>query len=478
VAGKCEKEVSNEMEKIFCVICFNEIKSGIACHKCIKYVPAMLEELRTQVDNLDKALANKELAEDEDTAESYNATALKFFQKGDYKRALDYYKKVLSICERLLDKDHPNIAKAYRNISSVYEKQAETEKQPADTKTAEKLKCPVYFDKEKLYKELSSKIIGQKRALRTLVSVMKIHLAKVNPKRPANLLAFGPTGVGKSESFNAIFEICKDNMNVEFGLIKIDCNMYMESHRISNFLGAPQGYRDSGETNLFSPLLDKRCLILLDEVEKAHPNVLTALMGILDHGILTLSSPLREKDKDGNPIKGNEGKDGIQEIDFRFSVIMMTSNLNLDSSSKRLGFSDDIPNSIIEEDRCREALTKITLPEIAGRIMYFLQYESLSEEASKQIIRLEVEKCANTFDLSVEVINDTIVDEILQATGKKFGSRSHRSLIEQKIAEPLINYLESEPETKSIELTGNLNSIKITPICNDDIWDEKHEYPF
>ena len=172
------------------------------------------------------------------------------------------------------------------------------------------------------------------------------------------------------------------------------------------------------------------------------------------------------------------------EIDFRYSIIVLCSNLSLDPTTKKLGFfvdaDNNVPDSINEQERCREALVKsgTTLPEVAGRIGYFLQYESLPEEDTRKIIRLEIEKCANSLDLSAEAISDTIIDEIAQAIGKTgFGARSHRSFIEQRLSESLIEYLQSEPETKTIELSGSLDSIRIVPTCVD-FWNDGTEYPF
>ena len=99
-------------------------------------------------------------------------------------------------------------------------------------------------------------------------------------------------------------------------------------------------------------------------------------------------------------------------------------------------------------------------------------------------MRFEIEKCANSFDLSAETVSDEIIDDIVKATGSKFGMRAYKQLVGRVLGETFADYLESEPETKTIELTGNLDSVKVIPICNDsddgddDIWDEKHEYPF
>jgi len=255
----------------------------------------------------------------------------------------------------------------------------------------------------------------------------------------------GMTGCGKTLAAHTLAQTLKEITGIDFGFIRIDCNLYMESHRISNFLSAPPSYKDSGEPSLFTPIIDQPyTVVLFDEVEKSHPNVLKSLMGIFDYSILQLSSPLKEKDKDGNVIKGNEGKEGIREICFKRTIIVMTSNLDLDPDAKRIGFAGGVNDDslVSAEDRCKEALHKKAgvLPEIAGRISYFLQFEALTDEHMREIVRCEIEKCAVSFGLSAVEISDTILDEIVAATGKRFGARAHVQLIERVCGLAFVSY--------------------------------------
>jgi ATP-dependent Clp protease ATP-binding subunit ClpA len=228
----------------------------------------------------------------------------------------------------------------------------------------------------------------------------------------------------------------------------------MESHRVSNLLGSPPGYRNSGEPTMLAPLLTHRCILLFDEIEKAHQNILTALMSAMDNGKIILSSPFET-------VNGEK----IKEIDCRYSIFIFTSNLVLNLSERKTGFSmsdNPSPYLLSEEDRCKEALVKNgILPEIAGRITSFLLYQPLTESDIKQIIRLEVKQCADSFNLLVGKINDIIIDEIFCEIGSKFGVRAYKQLIERKLGKPLIDYLESDENWQLINISGSLDSIEI-----------------
>jgi len=399
-----------------CIICAAELSKGHLCDECKSFAPALLEKLRNEVRELEIALSLK---------------------------------------------------KRGRPPAKAPDEPATAQKSPEEV-FREKQQCPVYINKQKLYEGLTGKILGQSEALKSLASATKIHLAKVRPLRPASIFMAGPTGCGKTESVNVLVEMLKKITDIKFELIRVDCNLYMESHRMASFMGAPQGYRDSGEPNLFSVLIDNpRQVILFDEIEKAHSNVLTAIMGILDYGKLKLSSPLKEKDKDGNIIKGNEGKDGISEIDFKYALIVFTSNLSLDPSAKKVGFTTDERRNLISvEDRCKEALVKAGVrPEIAGRITSFLQYKALSNSAIRDIIRLEIELCANSFGLIVYNVSDKIIGEIIEMTGAKFGMRAFKQLIESKMGESLADYAEN---TKNADDNFDNKIVVIEGTLKDD----------
>jgi len=326
---------------------------------------------------------------------------------------------------------------------------------PRDTTEAalQAARFPVDIDSKRLYEGLMSKIIGQNSALTKLSDAVQIHMAKVKPGRPATLYLAGPTGVGKTESAKALVETLNEILDVNFELITIPCNQLEESHRISQLLGSPNGYIGFEDPPWLAPLAhNPRCVVLWDEIEKAHPNILKAMMRGLDEGMVKLPRPIN----------------GSWELDCRFSVFLFTSNESLDNTEKRIGFSTGAEESsmdeISEEDKCKEALVQNGLrPEIAGRIALFLEYKPLASKDIAKVIRLEIRKYANSFGLSVKMVDETIIEEIIKATGSKFGMRAYKQLIDNKFGK---SFVASKNTTTAVAISGNLNAIQVTPCSN------------
>ena len=311
---------------------------------------------------------------------------------------------------------------------------------------------PVEVDIEQLHSNMISKIIGQNDVLSDMVDATQIHLAQVKPKRPATIFIAGPTGVGKTESVNVLVETLNQITDVNFTFIRIDCNQLMESHRVSQLLGSPQGYVGYGDPPMLAPLADNpRCIILWDEIEKAHSNILKALMSAMDNGMIRLPSPINE----------------MNEIDCRYSIFIFTSNLLLKNEIKTIGFlgtEEKLTALGSEEDRCKEALVKNNIsPEIAGRIAWFLQYKPLTEQDIAKVIRLEIEQCANSYELSVKEINSSIIDELIQSTGSKFGMRAYKQLINRKFGK---TFAVCKHKDIGIKINGNLDALKIVPVSD------------
>ena len=142
------------------------------------------------------------------------------------------------------------------------------------------------IDEESLFNALTTKVRGQDDTLRILSRRVVRHISKENPTRPLTMFAIGPSGVGKTQSAQSLAQILSDIGGGHFGYLRIDCSEYSERHRVSQLLGAPPGYVGYGDSAPLADILTNspRCVILFDEIEKAHPDFLRTLMNAMDAG--------------------------------------------------------------------------------------------------------------------------------------------------------------------------------------------------
>ena len=288
-------------------------------------------------------------------------------------------------------------------------------------------------DNEKLKhleENLHKRVIGQNEAVEAVAkAIRRGRIGLKDPKRPiGSFLFLGPTGVGKTELSKALAENIFDNENT---MIRLDMSEYMEPHSVSKIIGAPPGYigHDNGGQLTEKVKRKPYSLILFDEIEKAHPDVMNLLLQILEDGRLT--------DSQG------------RETNFKNTIIIMTSNIGARyiTDKKILGFEnenrkeyEDTKNEIMKE------LKKEFRPELINRIDEIIVFHKLEENEIIQITkimlkqvekRLEEKKYLVKIDPSVaENISKTKID-------KNYGARPLRraiqELVEDKIAEDILN---------------------------------------
>ena len=231
---------------------------------------------------------------------------------------------------------------------------------------------------------LQQRVVGQTEAISAVSEAIRRSRSGLSdPRRPMGSFIFlGPTGVGKTELSKALAGFLFDN---DTNLLRVDMSEYMEKHTVSRLIGSPPGYVGYEESGQLTEAVRRRPyrVILFDEIEKAHPDVLNLLLQVLDDGRLT----------DGHG----------RTIDFRNTLIIMTSNLGTsDYGRQRFGFRSDDHDSESEQTRLREsvndALKKTFRPEFLNRIEDTITFHPLSQEDIVQIVELMTYDLQNRLD--------------------------------------------------------------------------------
>ena len=277
---------------------------------------------------------------------------------------------------------------------------------------------------------LHGKVVGQDEAITTIAkAVRRARAGLKDPRRPIGVFIFlGPTGVGKTYLARALSEFM---FGSEDAMIKLDMSEFMERHNVARLVGAPPGYIGYDDGGQLTDTVRRKsyCLILLDEIEKAHPEVFNMLLQIFDEGHLA-------------DAKG-------RKVDFRNTVIIMTSNVGSDLIKRdtSLGFSiqrDEIKTAQQAyekmKDKVMEEMKKTFRPEFLNRIDSPVVFHSLSKEHIRLIVELDLKDVEK--QLNLKGVNLEVTDEAKDWLGEKgydqtFGARPLRRVIQNEIEDKL-----------------------------------------
>ena len=269
-----------------------------------------------------------------------------------------------------------------------------------------------------LEKNLKHVIFGQDEAIATLSSAIKMGRSGLgHPERPTGAFLFtGPTGVGKTEVTRQLAH----NLGVE--LIRFDMSEYMESHTVSRLIGAPPGYVGYDQGGLLTEAVSKQphAVLLLDEIEKAHPDVFNLLLQVMDHGTLT----------------DNNGR----KADFRHVVLVMTSNAGAHEMGRAsMGFTEQN-----HQADGMEVIKRAFTPEFRNRLDGIIQFKSLAKAAILRVADkavLELEMLLHEKNVTLEVEDEA--REWLAENGydQSMGARPMARLVQEKIKRPLADEL-------------------------------------
>jgi len=292
-----------------------------------------------------------------------------------------------------------------------------------------------------LEERLKQHIIGQDRAVEAITRAIKRNRAGISYKRkPVSFIFCGPTGVGKTE---LVKTLANDLFNSPETLIRLDMSEYMEKHSVSKIIGSPPGYVGYDEAGQLTEKIRRRpySIILFDEIEKAHPDVLNVLLQILDDGRITDS----------------HGK----TVNFENTVIVMTTNAGSDNSANEAGFSaSDITSSI---NKSEKALATFLRPEFLNRVDEVITFRSLNEEDFTKIAVIMLNELKTTLhEKGIELTyTDTLSAYIAKKSySHKFGARNMRRYIqthlEDKLAEIIVSDYKHKKTNMHVDVKDNV----------------------
>jgi ATP-dependent Clp protease ATP-binding subunit ClpA len=268
---------------------------------------------------------------------------------------------------------------------------------------------------EYLEKNMRSKVFGQEKAIENLLDKVFIAQAGLkNPNKPVGSFLFvGPTGVGKTEAAKQL------SINLGVKLVRFDMSEYQEKHSVAKFIGAPPGYvgfEDNAGQLITSLQENPNCVLLLDEVEKAHPDVLTVMLQLMDNGFIT----------------GSNGK----KADGRNAIIIMTSNLGAaDAEKNSVGFG-----SLERDSDPKDAVNRFFAPEFRNRLDGMIRFGKLDQQTMIKIVKKfidDLNSLVKDKNIAVRLTNDAVDFLIKKGFNSKMGARPLQRSIEELIKLPL-----------------------------------------
>jgi len=376
--------------------------------------------------------------------EDLKQQANNFEKQGDYGKVAEIRYGKVKEAEAKLAEFETKLAEAKENGSQLLKEEVDSEDIAAviSAWTGIPLNRMLLSEKEKLLKledELHKRVVGQHEAIESIADAVRRSKAGLqDSKRPIGSFIFlGTTGVGKTELAKALAEFLFNNEN---SMTRIDMSEYQERHAVSRLIGAPPGYVGYDEGGQLTEAVRRRpySVILLDEIEKAHPDVFNILLQVLDDGRLT----------------DNKGR----VVNFKNTIIIMTSNIGSHIIQENLENIDEENKSKVlakTKNEVYELLKKTIRPEFLNRIDEVIMFEPLTRENVSEIVRIQfkqIQKLLAEQDVQIK-ITDEAIDWLAQlGYDPQFGARPIKRVIQKQVLNELSKQVLSGTINKDKEI--------------------------
>ena len=298
---------------------------------------------------------------------------------------------------------------------------------------------PRMVDPSAISTPLKQKIFGQDAALEALAELVVLnHMRK--EKKLLTIMLLGPTATGKSETAKSLAHILSSVYKTPYGFIEIAANEFVSDHSVYRFLGAPPSYIGYGQPTVLDPVRSQPChVIVINEVEKSHPTLITSLMEAIDTGHLAMS-------------------DNSQPIDLTQCILLFTSNLPIDRN-KYENASD-----FQRVELCRDLFTQhCGRPEISGKIGNFIVYQPLNTESTARIIIKFIQNELNDHNINLKSVSRPLMQELLDLE-TRYGARGIAGSVRDTVGKQLLRQLLHQPPDalagKQAALSGTIEQIQ------------------
>ncbi len=358
--------------------------------------------------------------------------------EGDYARMAELKSRELQLTTELnalLEKGDPQLS--MENVAHVIELWTKI--------PAAKIREQEFQRLSKLEERLKTHIVGQDEAISAVSAAVRRNRVGISPKhKPVSFIFVGSTGVGKTE---LVKQLATDLFNTPDALIRLDMSEFMEKHSVSRIVGSPPGYVGYDEAGQLTEKIRRKpyAVVLFDEIEKAHPDVLNVLLQILDDGEIT--------DAHG------------RKVNFENTIIVMTSNAgSANNDSGTVGFGRSVSEQ--DADKAMKALQQFLRPEFINRVDAVITFNRLSRENFQAIARIMLGELAGSLkDKGIAFTYDDALVELLteKSYSLTYGARNLRRTIQKELEDPMATRIIDSYETPitQIKATAEDGQVKL-----------------